>query len=84
MRFPAIGTADPDLDLNGPIGDVDGGVAGTGSSASGSGAKTLTPGAVADIARQTFFTLQTGAFDQLASNLLRGERAISNDISLME
>lgn len=66
---------------------------GTGGGIGGAGGVTgttpttqnqLTPGAVADIARQTFFTLQTGAFDLLESNLLRGERAIANDVSLLQ
>lgn len=50
----------------------------------GTAAKTLSPGAVRDIAAQTFFSLQLGGFDQITANLLRGERALSNDISLME
>lgn len=58
------------------VGGGTGGLAGTGG---------ISPGAVADIARQTFFTYQTGGtFDLMASNLLKGERALANDISLME
>jgi len=53
-----------------------GGVAGT--------AQIISPGAIRDIAFQTFFTLQTGGLEQEAANLLTGERALSNDISLME
>jgi hypothetical protein len=78
IRVPGVGNASDDLDING---ELTGGVPGV----SGVGGNTrVTPGAVSDIARQTaFFQLQTGAFDQFASTMLTGQRALANDISLM-
>ncbi len=61
-----------------------GGGSGKGGGKGVTGVQSISPGAIRDIAAQTFFTLQTGGFDQTAAQMLQGERALSNDISLME
>jgi hypothetical protein len=84
VRFPQIGEANPNLIIDDPLENVSGSGVFAGSGVNVFLEEIPTPSQIADIARQAaYFTLQTGVFYAFESNILTGERAMANDISLL-